>query len=265
GDHYRTRLTHTLEVMQVARTISRALRLNEDLTEAISLGHDLGHTPFGHSGENILNKLNPSGFEHNKHSLRVVELLENDGEGLNLTFEVKDGIVNHKKNGKPSTLEGKVVSFADRIAYVNHDIEDAISGGIITENDIPKYITDVLGDSKAKRINTLVADIVQNSYGKDFVAYSEQIDYLAEGLRNFMFDSVYHNPKAKSEEIKANKMIEFLFEYFMKNVEKLPAFYIGLIDKWGKENAITDYIASMTDTFAIRTFQEIFVPNCWNI
>ena len=261
GDHYRTRLTHTLEVMQVARTIARALRLNEDLTEAISLGHDLGHTPFGHSGENVLNKLNPSGFEHNKHSLRVVEFLENDGEGLNLTFEVKDGILHHKKSGKPSTLWG----YADRIAYMNHDIEDAILGGILTENDIPKHITDILGDSKAKRINTLVSDIVKNSYGKNFVGYSEQIDKMADELRDFMFKSVYFNPKAKIEEQKANQMIEFLYDYYMKNIDKLPAFYISLIDKWGKDNAVTDYIASMTDTFAVKAFEDLFVPNCWNL
>lgn len=265
GDHYRTRLTHTLEVMQVARTIARALRLNEDLTEAISLGHDLGHTPFGHSGENVLNKLNPNGFEHNKHSLRVVELLENDGEGLNLTFEVKDGILHHKKSGTPATLEGKIVSYADRIAYMNHDIEDAILGGILTENDIPTNITDILGNSKAKRIDTLVKDIVKNSYGKNFVGYSEIIDKKADELRDFMFERVYFNPKAKIEEQKANQMIEFLFDYFMKNTDKLPSFYISLIDKWGKENAVTDYIASMTDTFAVKAFEDLFVPNCWNI
>ncbi len=265
GDHYRTRLTHTLEVMQVARTIARALRLNEDLTEAISLGHDLGHTPFGHSGENVLNKLNPNGFEHNKHSLRVVEFLENDGEGLNLTFEVRDGILHHKKSGKPSTLEGKIVSYADRIAYMNHDIEDAILGGILTEKDIPKYITDVLGDSKAKRINTLVTDLVNNSYNQNFVCYSENIEKMADELRDFMFKSVYFNPKAKIEEQKANQMIEFLYDYYMKNINKLPAFYISLIEKWGEDNAVTDYIASMTDTFAVKAFEDLFVPNCWNI
>lgn len=264
GDHYRTRLTHTLEVMQVARTIARALRLNEDLTEAISLGHDLGHTPFGHSGENVLNKLNPTGFQHNIHSLRVVDLLENDGKGLNLTFEVRDGILHHKKNGKPSTLEGKIVSYADRIAYVNHDIEDAILGGILVEDDIPKEITNVLGHDKTTRINTLISDIVKNSYGQNFVALSPEIERLANDLRTFMFNQVYFNPKAKSEEQKANQMIEFLFDYFMKNIDKLPEFYISLIDEYGKEMAVTDYIASMTDTFAIKTFEELFVPNCWN-
>ena len=223
------------------------------------------HSPFGHSGENVLNKLNPNGFEHNKHSLRVVEFLENDGEGLNLTFEVKDGILHHKKSGKPSTLEGKIVSYADRIAYMNHDIEDAILGGILTEKDIPKYITDILGDSKAKRINTLVNDLVFNSYNKNFVAYSPEIDKMADELRDFMFKSVYFNPKAKIEEQKANKMIEFLYDYYMKNIDKLPSFYIGLIDKWGEDNAVTDYIASMTDTFAVKAFEDLFVPNCWNI
>lgn len=264
GDHYRTRLTHTLEVMQVARTIARALQLNEDLTEAISLGHDLGHTPFGHSGENVLNKLNPNGFEHNKHSLRVVDLLENDGEGLNLTFEVRDGVLHHKKSGKPATLEGKIVSYADRIAYMNHDIEDAILGGILTEDDIPRHIAEVLGDSKAKRIDTLVRDIVSNSYNKNFVAYSEPIDKVADELRDFMFQRVYFNPKAKIEEQKANQMIEFLYEYYIKHPDKLPSFYVGLIEKWGIDNAVTDYIASMTDTFAVKAFEDLFVPNCWN-
>lgn len=265
GDHYRTRLTHTLEVMQVARTISRALRLNEDLTEAIAFGHDLGHTPFGHSGENVLSKLNPSGFSHNEHSLRVVDLLENDGQGLNLTEEVKNGILHHKKNGTPCTLEGKVVSYADRIAYVNHDIEDAILGGILKESDIPKDITNVLGASKGERINTLITDIVKNSYDKNFVAFSNEVDYFADKLRNFMFEAVYLNPKAKSEEIKANKMLEFLFEYYMKNPSELPTFNQSCIEVWGKEMAVTDYIASMTDPFAIRKFQEIFVPNTWNL
>ncbi len=264
GDHYRTRLTHTLEVMQVARTIARALRLNEDLTEAISFGHDLGHTPFGHSGENVLNKLNPNGFEHNKHSLRVVELLENDGVGLNLTYEVRDGILHHKKSGTPATLEGKIVSYADRIAYMNHDIEDAILGGILNESDIPKHITDILGDSKAKRINTLVSDIVTNSFGKNFVGYSNKIDVVADELREFMFKTVYFNSRAKIEEQKANQMIEFLYEYYMKNSDKLPEFYISLIEKWGKDNAVTDYIASMTDTFAVKAFEDLFIPNCWN-
>ncbi len=173
--------------------------------------------------------------------------------------------MHHKKSGKPSTLEGKIVSYADRIAYMNHDIEDAILGGILTESDIPKYITDVLGDSKAKRINTLVNDLVANSYNKDFVAYSNDIDKMADELRDFMFKSVYFNPKAKIEEQKANQMIEFLYDYYMKNIDKLPAFYIGLIEKWGKDNAVTDYIASMTDTFAVKAFEDLFVPNCWNI
>ena len=265
GDHYRTRLTHTLEVMQVARTAARCLRLNEDLTEAIAFGHDLGHTPFGHSGEAVLNKLNPDGFSHNIHSLRVVDFLENDGIGLNLTSEVRDGILHHKKNGTPSTLEGKIVSYADRIAYMNHDIEDAIAGGILQESDIPTDITYVLGHSKAERINSLVTDLVKNSYEKSLISLSPEFEILADRLRNFMFEKVYYNPSAKTEELKANKMIEQLYEYYLKNTNKLPQFYQSLISTWGVANAVTDYIASMTDPFAVRTFEDIFVPNSWNL
>ncbi len=265
GDHYRTRLTHTLEVMQVARTIARCLRLNEDLTEAIALGHDLGHTPFGHSGEGVLNKLNPKGFTHNAHSLRVVDLLENDGIGLNLTSEVRDGILHHKKNGKPRTLEGKIVSYADRIAYMNHDIEDAIAGGILKESDIPVEITSVLGNSKAARINSLITNLVENSIDKDCISFTPQYEILADQLRTFMFQKVYHNPSAKSEELKANKMIEQLYHYFCENPSKLPDFYQGWMENYGIETAVTDYIASMTDPFAVRVFEEIFVPSSWNI
>ena len=265
GDHYRTRLTHTLEVMQVARTAARCLRLNEDLTEAIAFGHDLGHTPFGHSGEAVLNKLNPDGFSHNVHSLRVVDFLENDGIGLNLTSEVRDGILHHKKNGTPRTLEGKIVSYADRIAYMNHDIEDAIAGGILLESDIPTDITFVLGHSKAERINSLVTDLVKNSYDKNLVSLSSEFELLAGALRTFMFENVYHNPSAKTEECKANKMIELLYDYYKNNICKLPQFYQSLIKTWGIDNAVTDYIASMTDPFAVRTFEELFVPNSWNL
>ena len=200
GDHYRTRLTHTLEVSQIARTISRALRLNEDLTEAISMGHDLGHTPFGHSGEDVLDELLPGGFEHNVQSLRVVEKLENDGEGLNLTFEVRDGILHHKKTGTPATLEGVVVSLADRIAYINHDIDDAIRAGVLKESDLPAECVRVLGNSHGKRINTMILDVVEQSAGKPAVTMSERMYEQFDALRDFMFDNVYKNPKAKSEE-----------------------------------------------------------------
>lgn len=265
GDHYRTRLTHTLEVMQVARTIARCLRLNEDLTEAIALGHDLGHTPFGHSGEGVLNKLNPNGFSHNIHSLRVVDILEDDGKGLNLTSEVRDGILHHKKNGAPKTLEGKIVSYADRIAYMNHDIEDAIAGGILLESDIPSDITFVLGHSKAERIDSLVTNLVHNSYSKNCISLSKEYELLADDLRSFMFEKVYFNPRAKSEELKANKMIAQLYDFYMNNPTKLPSFYQGLISVWSLDDAVTDYIASMTDPFAVKTFTDIYVPNSWNM
>lgn len=265
GDHYRTRLTHTLEVMQVARTVARGLRLNEDLTEAIALGHDLGHTPFGHSGEGVLNKLNPNGFMHNEHSLRVVDFLENDGMGLNLTVEVRDGILHHKKSGTPSTLEGKIVSYADRIAYINHDIEDAILGGILTEDDIPREITELLGHSKRDRINTMITDLVEYSYDKPEVSLSPKIDLYTDKLRTFMFERVYFNPAAKSEELKANIMIEQLYNYFKSHQDKLPEFNKSLIDIWGLDTVVTDYIASMTDTFAVRLFEDLFVPKSWNL
>lgn len=265
GDHYRTRLTHTLEVMQVARTIARALRLNEDLTEAIALGHDLGHTPFGHSGEGVLNKLNPNGFKHNEHSLKVVDFLENDGKGLNLTFEVRDGILHHKKNGNPATLEGQIVSYADRIAYINHDIEDAILGGILKESDIPIDITNVLGHSKRDRINTLITDIVSHSIDKPKVSLSKIVGEKCDELRSFMFERVYFNNKAKSEEVKANLMIEQLYHFYKSNPDRLPDFYRDNIEKWGLDNAVTNYIASMTDPFAIREFEKIFVPSSWNL
>lgn len=263
GDHYRTRLTHTLEVMQVARTIARACRLNEDLTEAISLGHDLGHTPFGHSGEKILNQLNPNGFSHNKHSLRVVECLENNGNGLNLTYEVRDGILHHKKNGNPCTLEGKIVSYADRIAYVNHDIEDAVTAGILKESDIPKEVTDLLGANKRDRINSLIYDIVNNSIDKPQVSLSQSYETALDTLRSFMFERVYVNSDAKKEEIKANRMITGLYDFYKNNPSELPLFYIANIEKFGLDNSISDYIASMTDRFAIETYGNIFIPKSW--
>lgn len=263
GDHYRTRLTHTLEVSQIARTISRALRLNEDLTEAISMGHDLGHTPFGHSGEDVLAALLPGGFEHNEQSLRVVEKLENDGEGLNLTFEVRDGILNHKKSGIPATLEGYVVSLADRIAYINHDIDDAIRAGVLKESDLPKACVRVLGDSHGKRINTMILDVVQQSSGKPFVKMSEPMYEQFDALRDFMFDNVYKNPKAKSEEEKAKRVINELFEYYLANIQLLTGEYAKYIQIDGKERAVADYIAGMTDNYAVSEYMRIFVPKSW--
>ena len=263
GDHYRTRLTHTLEVSQIARTISRALRLNEDLTEAISMGHDLGHTPFGHSGEDVLDALLPGGFEHNVQSLRVVEKLENDGEGLNLTFEVRDGILHHKKNGSPATLEGVVVSLADRIAYINHDIDDAIRAGVLKESDLPGEIVNVLGNSHGKRINTMILDVVHMSAGKPFVRMSERMYEQFDALRDFMFDNVYKNPKAKSEEEKAKRVISELFEYYLAHIELLTGEYAKYLETDGKERAVADYIAGMTDNYAVSEYMRIFVPKSW--
>ena len=262
GDHYRTRLTHTLEVSQIARTISRALSLNEDLTEAIALGHDLGHTPFGHAGERTLNALTGH-FKHNEQSLRVVELLENDGEGLNLTAEVRDGIVNHTKSGKPSTLEGAVVSISDRIAYINHDIDDAIRAGILTEKDIPIKYSFVLGKGKSERINTLISDVVSSSMGKDHICQSEEAGEAMNELRSYLFATLYTGSIAKTEETKAQTMIELMFDRFKHNLELLPDFFRNLLNYYPEETVISDYIAGMTDTFAVKTFEALFVPGSW--
>ena len=263
GDHYRTRLTHTLEVSQIARTISRALRLNEDLTEAIAMGHDLGHTPFGHSGEDVLNELVAGGFEHNVQSLRVVEKLENDGAGLNLTFEVRDGILHHKKNGTPSTLEGRVVSLADRIAYINHDIDDAMRAGVLTGSDIPAACTRVLGDSHGQRINTMILDLVAQSAGKNTVSMSAAVREQFEALREFMFDKVYNNPIAKREEGKAQRVVAELFHYYMDHVDELPPDFLANIEADGRDRVVSDYIACMTDNYAIRDYGRLFVPEAW--
>ena len=263
GDHYRTRLTHTLEVAQIARSISRALRLNEDLTEAIAMGHDLGHTPFGHSGENVLDRLVPGGFEHNVQSLRVVELLENDGKGLNLTFEVRDGILHHKKNGTPATLEGKVVSIADRIAYLNHDIDDAIRAGVICEADLPRACVRVLGDSHGRRINTMILDIVEQSFDRPEVVMSDTVSEQFQALRGFMFERVYYNPVAKSEEGKAKRVVEQLFEYYCEHLDELPAEFLLRRGLDGEKRIVADYIACMTDNYAIRDFERLFVPKSW--
>ncbi len=263
GDHYRTRLTHTLEVSQIARTISRALRLNEDLTEAIALGHDLGHTPFGHTGEDVLNELLPCGFEHNEQSLRVVEKLENDGDGLNLTFEVRDGIVNHKKSGTPVTLEGYVVSLADRIAYINHDIDDAIRAGLLTESELPESCVRVLGNSHGKRINSLILDVVAESAGKPVISMSGRVYEQFDALRDFMFENVYKNPIAKSEEEKTKRVVRELFDYYMAHMNLLTGEYAKYIELDGRERAVADYIAGMTDNYAVSEYMRIFVPKSW--
>lgn len=267
GDHYRTRLTHTLEVSQNARTIARALRLNEDLAEAIALGHDLGHTPFGHAGEHALNSRCKEGFEHHLQSIRVVERLEKHGEGLNLTKEVRDGILNHQSVGHPTTLEGKIVRFSDKIAYINHDIDDAIRGRIITEEEIPKEYTDILGRSSRERLNCLIHDIVMQSDGKNDILMSPEIQQAMQDLRKFMFQSVYTNQVAKGQEAKAENMLLELFEYYLKHLELLPEEYINMIEHQNEsqERVVCDYIAGMTDRFAIATFKEISIPNSWNI
>ncbi len=268
GDHYRTRLTHTLEVSQIARTIARALNLNEDLTEAVSLGHDLGHTPFGHIGEDVLNELSPEGFRHNEQSLRIVELLENDGKGLNLTWEVRDGIVSHSKSrvpvlgeawGKVSTLEGEIVKLADIIAYINHDIDDAIRAGIITENDLPKDAVKILGTSPSRRIDKMVTDVIQTSWkasGRVPVAQGEEISIMmsetirqATGvMRDFMFDSIYYVQSAQAESERARKIVRRLYEYYRENPDELPPEHRLHGDE--KYRWVVDYVAGMTDQFA---------------
>lgn len=265
GDHYRTRLTHTLEVAQIARTIARALRLNEDLTEAIALGHDLGHTPFGHAGERVLNSICPLGFAHYRQSVRVVEFLEKDGRGLNLTWEVRDGILNHRTAGNPSTLEGKVVRLSDKIAYINHDIDDGIRAGIISEEDIPREYTDLLGNSTKERLNTLINDIVINSNNRDDIYMSDRIGGAMKELREHMFTHLYLNPAAKSEEEKADKLITELYRYYIANIDKLPDNYKMFITEYNqaKEQVVCDYIAGMSDQYSIMKFQEIFVPKAW--
>lgn len=266
GDHYRTRLTHTLEVAQNARTIARALLLNEDLTEAIALGHDLGHTPFGHAGERALNRITEDngGFKHNVQSLRVVERLEKDGEGLNLTKEVRDGILNHQTESTPATLEGKIVRLSDKIAYINSDIDDAIRAGIMVENDIPRELTDVLGDSTNKRLNTLVHDIVKNSEGKEDICMSDEVRDAMFGLRKFLFKNLYTNPVAKKEEQKVTAMIEQLYEYYLHHVEKMPEEFILLIREGETATrTVCDFIACMSDRYSINLYKEIMIPKSW--
>lgn len=260
GDHYRTRLTHTLEVSQIARTIARALRLNEDLTEAIALGHDLGHTPFGHIGERILDELYPEGFKHNEQSLRVVDVLED----LNLTWETRDGIVNHSGANMAGTLEGQIVKFADRIAYVNHDIDDAQRAGLILENDLPQSCVDILGVTSDARINTMVLDIVKTSLGKNIISMSEEVYKAMWDLRQFMFDRVYLAARAKTEEVKAGSIIKWLYYYFMENTLELPEEFKKQLIKMGSDRVICDYIAGMTDRYAINKFEELFIPNTLN-
>lgn len=267
GDHYRTRLTHTLEVSQIARTISRALKLNEDLTEAIALGHDLGHTPFGHSGEWMLNKICPYGFKHNEQSIRIVEILENNGYGLNLTWEVKDGILNHKLKGTPHTLEAKVVQLSDKIAYINHDIDDAIRGGLLKEIDLPKECINILGNTFSERIDNIIKDIIYNSVGKNDVLMTDEIKEAVINLRAFLFRNVYIDSKAKSEEKKAQNIIEQLYNYFIENKNLLTGEFNHMIlnNQENVEKIVCDYIAGMTDVYAKNTFCKIFIPEAWDV
>lgn len=267
GDHYRTRLTHTLEVSQIGRTIARALMLNEDLTEAIALGHDLGHTPFGHSGEAVLDRICPYGFTHYDQSVRVVEKLEKNGRGLNLTWEVRDGIRNHSTSNMPATLEGKIIRLSDKIAYINHDIDDAIRGQVIVESEIPTCYTDVLGHSSKERLDTMIHDIILNSFEKEDIIMSPDIETAMIGLRKYMFANVYTNPKAKGEEAKAQNLLEALYDYYMKHPESMSDEYINMINNEGesKERVVCDYISGMTDQFAIAVYEEMSIPSAWKI
>ena len=265
GDHYRTRLTHTLEVSQNARTIAKALRLNEDLVEAIALGHDLGHTPFGHSGERILNEICPYGFKHNEQSVRTVEILEKDGQGLNLTYEVRDGILNHQTSRMPATLEGKIVRLSDKIAYFHHDMDDAIRGGILTEEDVPADIRAVLGDTTGVRLDKFIHDIVTNSLGKNDIIMSPEVAEAMVKMKEFMYENVYKNPVAKREEGRAKLLISNLYDYYLVHIECLPKELINLIEKGEhEERVVCDHIAAMTDRFAIAKFEEIYIPRVWN-
>jgi len=267
GDHYRTRLTHTIEVSQISRTVARALRLNEDLAEAIALGHDLGHTPFGHCGEEELNEIHkPNGFRHNEQSLRIVDYLEKvnkNYDGLNLTDEVRDGILNHNGDIDPYTLEGKIVKICDRIAYVNHDIDDAIRAKVLSDDDIPMNIKNVLGNSHSQRINTMIKDIIKNSYGKNEILMSDYISSSSDELRKFMFKNVYLNVNAKFEEGKAKHIINKLYFYFLENPDKLTDNKYGWHNKENNSEAVKDYIAGMTDRYAVNTYRELFIPKFW--
>ncbi|MBQ9974776.1 MAG: deoxyguanosinetriphosphate triphosphohydrolase [Oscillospiraceae bacterium] len=265
GDHYRTRLTHTLEVSRIARTISRALCLNEDLTEAIALGHDLGHTPFGHAGERALGAVMPGGFAHYRQSVRVVERLEKNGEGLNLTWEVRNGILCHTKGEPAATLEGQVVRLADHIAYINHDIEDALRGGIIYPMDIPLEISNVLGFTHTERVNRLIVDAVEASLDKDSILQSPEVGQAMLALKDFMFASVYTNPLAKGEEGKAARMIQMMFEYYCSNPDQLPADFQDIRMTEGVERAVCDYVAGMTDSYAVDKFEQLFIPFGWAV
>jgi len=266
GDQYRTRLTHTLEVSQNARTIAKALRLNEELVEAIALGHDLGHTPFGHAGERALNRICPLGFEHHKQSVRVVDRLEKGGRGLNLTYEVRDGILNHQTTGTPHTLEGKIVRLSDKIAYIHHDMDDAVRAGILKESDVPGEIREVIGSTSGERLDRFIHDIVTASMGKNDVVMSEPVACAMSRMRKFMSDNVYYNPLAKSEEGRAERLTETLYQHYMRHEEELPEeFQVLLSEGDAIEQVVCDYVGSMTDRFAIALYEKLYIPKCWSV
>ncbi|MBR6228381.1 MAG: deoxyguanosinetriphosphate triphosphohydrolase [Eubacterium sp.] len=267
GDHYRNRLTHTLEVSQNARTVAKALHLNEDLTEAIALGHDLGHTPFGHAGERVLNAIVPGGFRHQEQSIRVVEKLEKNGLGLNLTVEVRDGIRNHSTAGNPSTLEGKIVRICDKIAYINSDIDDAIRGGVIRDEDIPKEYKDVLGYTLRERLNTLIHDLIITSKEKREICQSEEVGRTMQSLRQFMFENVYVNSAAKKEEGKAQALIQRLYDYYLQHCDQLPDEFLSMIrdEQEEKERVVSDFVAGMTDNYAVMIYRRLSIPEMWSV
>ena len=262
-EHFRTRMTHTLEVTQIARIIARALRLNEDLCEAAALGHDLGHTPFGHSGETAMRKFSSPDFAHYKQSIRVVEKLENNGEGLNLTYEVKDAMLNHTGKCEASTLEGKIIKIADRIAYINHDIDDAIRAEILKIDDIPEKLLKILGRGHSERINNMVSSVISESMDKPYVRFGEEIGEATMQLRDFLFENVYTNKIAKAEENKAIEMLGILYEHFVKHPEEMPEVYRKNMESDPVERCVCDYISGMTDRYAIECFRELFVPDMW--
>jgi len=263
GDHYRTRMTHTLEVAQIARIIARALRLNEDLTEAAAMGHDIGHTPFGHAGEMAMRECFDPEFSHYRQSLRVVDRLERGGKGLNLTYEVRDGIVNHTGDCMACTLEGVIVKYADRIAYINHDIDDASRAGILNVADIPQWIRNTLGEGHSQRINTLVTSIIHASTDKNEIVLEEEVAVAMNALRDFLFEHVYRNPIAKGEEAKARQMLISLFEHYVKNPHKLPKLYRDNCEVDGVERCVCDFISGMSDRYAIELYSELYIPKVW--
>ena len=265
GDHYRTRMTHTLEVARIARTITRALNLNEDLAEAIAMGHDLGHTPFGHAGEGALSECIGKPFRHNEQSLRVVDVLENDGNGLNLCYEVRMGILGHTGADIPKTLEGQIVRRSDQIAYVNHDIDDAVRAGILSADDIPQSVSDILGQSHGQRIDALVLDMIQTSREAGQILLSPAVETALSELRSFMFEKVYRNPVAKGQESKAKDMLKRLYEYYYENPHALPGDFHPQLSFEGMERTVCDYIAGMTDKYAVDKYTELFIPDGWSV